>query len=149
MKSGAGWPLPSLGECAAAILACPDAARKAALARDAAEAWRAGGIEAFGAEPPPMPERPGRPERPRLLPPRDVPKRPLSSPQGRIALLHALAHIELNAIDLAWDLIGRFGREIGERAFFDDWTRVGGEEGLHFGMLEARLNELGAHYGAL
>lgn len=96
-----------------------------------------------------MPERPGRPERPRLLPPRDVPKRPLSSPQGRIALLHALAHIELNAIDLAWDLIGRFGREIGERAFFDDWTRVGGEEGLHFGMLEARLNELGAHYGAL
>lgn len=144
------WPLPALADCAAAIVACPDAARKATLARSAAGAWRAGEIEAFrGALPPAMPGRPGRPERPRLLPPREVPRRPLSSPQGRIALLHALAHIELNAIDLAWDLVGRFGHEIGEREFFDDWTRVGGEEGIHFLLLEARMNELGAHYGDL
>ncbi|MFW6027653.1 MAG: ferritin-like domain-containing protein, partial [bacterium] len=144
------WPLPALADCAAAIVACPDAARKAELARSAADAWRRGEIEisATGA-PPVMPDRPGRPERPPLLPPRDVPRRPLSSPEGRIALLHALAHIELNAVDLAWDLAGRFGRDIGERAFFDDWTKVGGEEGVHFLLLEARLNELGSYYGAL
>jgi len=151
MTSGdQAWPLPALADCAAAVTACPDAARKATLARSAAQAWHAGEIEAaLGVGPPVMPERPARPERPRLLPPRDVPRRPLSSPQGRIALLHALAHIELNAIDLAWDLIGRFGHEIGERGFFDDWTRVGGEEGTHFLLLEARLNELGTRYGAL
>lgn len=95
-----------------------------------------------------MPGRPGRPEHPRLRPPREVPKRSLATADGRAALLHALAHIELNAIDLAWDLIGRFGHEIGERAFFDDWVRVGGEEGLHFTLLETRLRELGSHYGA-
>lgn len=144
------WPLRTLADCAAAITVCPDAARKAALATSAAEAWRGGKIEAaLEAVPPVMPERPGRPERPHLLPPRDVPRRPLSSPEGRIALLHALAHIELNAIDLAWDLIGRFGHEIGEHGFFDDWSRVGGEEGIHFLLLEARLKELGAHYGTL
>ncbi len=133
-----------------AIVACADPARKAALARAAAQAWRKGTVDLPAPETAAaMPARPGRPERPRLLPPSDVPKRPLSTAQGRIALLHALAHIELNAVDLAWDLIGRFGHEIGERAFFDDWTRVGCEEGAHFLLLEARLRELGAHYGAL
>lgn len=66
-----------------------------------------------------------------------------------MALLHALAHIELNAIDLAWDLIGRFGHEPGERSFHDDWIGVGAEEGLHFLLLEQRLRALGSHYGAL
>jgi uncharacterized ferritin-like protein (DUF455 family) len=119
------------------------------MARSVARAWQAGRIAAAGPSSPLMPERPGRPARPRLLPPRDVPKRPLTSPKGRVALLHALAHIELNAIDLAFDLIGRFGHEIGERAFFDDWARVGGEEGLHFMLLEDRLQELGSGYGQL
>lgn len=150
MKMDASRLPASLAECAAAILACPDPTQKAALARSAAGAWRAGTIAAPPAgTPPAIPDRPGRPGRPRLLPPRDVPKRPLSSTEGRIALLHALAHIELNAIDLAWDLIGRFGQQVDERQFFDDWTKVGEDEGSHFLLLETRLNDLGACYGAL
>ncbi len=62
----------------------------------------------------------------------------------RSALLHALAHIELNAIDLAWDLIARFGKPDMPRAFFDDWVKVADEEALHFELLSARLQELGA-----
>ncbi len=71
---------------------------------------------------------------------------------GRIALLHALAHIELNAIDLACDLVARFSDDTGEalpRAFAEDWIKVADEEGKHFLMLEARLAELGASYGDL
>jgi uncharacterized ferritin-like protein (DUF455 family) len=67
----------------------------------------------------------------------------------RAALIHALAHIELNAIDLAWDLIARFGTEAMPRAFFDDWVKVADEEALHFELLSARLSELGAAYGDL
>ena len=56
---------------------------------------------------------------------------------GRIALLHALAHIELNAIDLAWDLIARFAAEDLPRAFYDDWVAVAAEEAKHFALLAA------------
>ena len=73
---------------------------------------------------------------------------------GRIALLHALAHIELNAIDLSWDIVARFAgwSEAGRRlpkAFFDDWVGVADDEARHHAMLEARLNRLGASYGDL
>ncbi len=67
---------------------------------------------------------------------------------GRVALLHAIAHIEFNAIDLAWDLIARFGDPELPRAFFDDWVQVADEEALHFSLVTARLAELGAAYGA-
>ncbi len=68
---------------------------------------------------------------------------------GRIALLHALAHIELNAIDLAWDLIARFtGAEL-PRAFYDDWVAVGDDEAKHHLLIAGRLAELGAGYGDL
>jgi uncharacterized ferritin-like protein (DUF455 family) len=67
----------------------------------------------------------------------------------RIALLHALAHIELNAVDLAWDLIARFVSPALPRAFYDDWTRVAGEEGLHFLLLADRLAALSSAYGDL
>jgi uncharacterized ferritin-like protein (DUF455 family) len=66
---------------------------------------------------------------------------------SRIALLHALAHIELNAIDLAWDLIARF--ESPGTGFYDDWVRVAGEEASHHGLLSGRLAEYGAVYGDL
>ena len=96
------------------------------------------------------PDRPARPERPPLLPPRAMPKRKAGgSQEKRVALLHALAHIELNAIDLAWDIIARFGTTVTPRAFFDDWVKVGEEEAIHFSLLQARLVELGAHYGDL
>ena len=78
-----------------------------------------------------------------------MPRRRAGGLAGRIALLHALAHIELNAIDLAWDLIGRFTDEALPRAFYDDWVAVADDEARHFGMLADRLEALGSHYGAL
>jgi len=137
----------ALAEGAVAVLAAPDPARKAALSRALAGAWRRGAIEVGRATAPP---RPARPERPPLLPPRDMPKRRnFGSPAGRIALLHALAHIELNAIDLAWDLVARFADLGLPRAFFDDWTEVAAEEAGHFVLLSARLAALGSAYGDL
>jgi uncharacterized ferritin-like protein (DUF455 family) len=76
-------------------------------------------------------------------------RRGFGSPAGRIALLHALAHIELNAIDLAWDLVARFCREPLPRAFFDDWVAVAAEEAIHFDLLAMRLTDFGARYGDL
>lgn len=67
----------------------------------------------------------------------------------RIALLHGVAHIELNAIDLAWDLLARFADHAPPRAFFDDWVGVAAEEAKHFALLAARLAALGAAYGDL
>ena len=100
-----------------------------------------------GATPPP---RPARPERPVLHPPREMPRRRnFGSPAGRIALLHALAHIELNAIDLAWDLVARFSHAGLPCAFFDDWLGVAAEEAEHFALLASRLDALGSAYGAL
>ena len=96
------------------------------------------------------PDRPARPTRPRLLPPRDMPKRRAGGErESRVALLHAIAHIELNAIDLAWDLIARFAAETPPRAFFDDWIAVADEEAAHHGLLAERLAALGAAYGDL
>ena len=68
---------------------------------------------------------------------------------GRVALLHAIAHIELNAIDLAWDMIARFASADLPRAFYDDWVRVGDEEAKHFTLLNTRLAEMDAAYGDL
>lgn len=82
--------------------------------------------------------------------PRDMPKRRHAGTTAtRVALLHALAHIELNAIDLAWDLIARFGGAGMPKAFLDDWVRVADEEALHFTLLTERLTALGAAYGDL
>ena len=96
------------------------------------------------------PARPNRPERPALTPPRAMKKRRnFGSIAGRIALLHALAHIELNAIDLAWDIIARFSGEGLPVEFFDDWVNVAAEEAEHFALLDTRLRALGGEYGAL
>jgi len=85
-----------------------------------------------------------------LRPPREMPKRrAFGSKAGRIALLHALAHIELNAIDLGWDIVARFAGEGLPRDFFDDWIGVAAEEAGHFELLVARLADFGARYGDL
>jgi uncharacterized ferritin-like protein (DUF455 family) len=134
------------GACSILLAAAP--AEKVARAEALAQAWHEG-TAAFVASAMP-PARPARPERPALLPPRDMPKRKAGgNVEKRIALLHALAHIELNAIDLAWDIIARFGAAETPRDFFADWVKVGSEEALHFALLEARLKELGSEYGAL
>ena len=96
-----------------------------------------------------MPATPGRPPGLELRPPRQMPKRSAGGDKGRFALLHALAHIELSAVDMTWDLVGRFTREPMPRRFFDDWVQVGLEEAKHFGMLSQRLGELGGGYGDL
>jgi uncharacterized ferritin-like protein (DUF455 family) len=137
----------SLTGGAAAILGIPDPAAKAGWSRALHEAWRAGAIDVADV-PPPL--RPARPERPRLLPPRMMPRRRnLGSLGGRIALLHALAHIELNAIDLGWDIVARFRGEPLPREFFADWAGVAADEARHFEWLLARLAELGVRYGDL
>jgi uncharacterized ferritin-like protein (DUF455 family) len=96
-----------------------------------------------------MPDAPARPDRPELLAPSAMPKRGKGgSERGRIALLHALAHIEFAAIDLAFDMAGRFGA-LFPRSFVDDWIAVGADEAMHFALLDRRLRALGACYGAL
>ncbi|WP_422006952.1 ferritin-like domain-containing protein [Pyruvatibacter mobilis] len=131
---------------------------KALAARQLAADWRAGLLDwpgTAGSGPSDsleVPDRPARPDKPDLLPPRAMKRRGPGSLAGRVALLHALAHIELNAIDLACDLLARFPDDEGAplpRAFADDWVRVADEEGKHFLMLQARLGELGAAYGDL
>jgi uncharacterized ferritin-like protein (DUF455 family) len=132
---------------AVAILETADPAAKAAASFRLAGIWRDGPIE-IGNTPPSS--RPARPERPLLRPPKEMPKRrAFGSPAGRIALLHALAHVELNAIDLAWDIVARFCSEALPRAFFDDWVGVAAEEALHFELLAGRLADFGACYGDL
>jgi uncharacterized ferritin-like protein (DUF455 family) len=140
-------PSATLTAAACRVLATADAAAKAAAAHDMANAWRAGGMTPGDAAPP---DRPARPPRPELRPPREMPKRGRGHTiAGRIALLHALAHIELNAIDLACDLIARFAGEGLPEPFFDDWVRVANEEATHFTLLCERLAVLGAAYGDL
>ncbi len=141
-------PHDSLTDAARTVLATAEPRAKASAARGLAAAWRAGGISGIG--PAGAPDRPARPSRPELRPATRVPRRRINAaPAGRIALLHALAHIELNAIDLAVDLVARFAAPELPRAFYDDWLQVADEEGKHFLLLADRLAELGAAYGDL
>ena len=138
----------TLAESARAIVAAPETAVKVRLAKATAKAWF-GGRLSLGALSgrQGMPDRPGRPAKPELLPPRQMPKRTTGGLKGRIALLHSLAHIELSAVDMTWDLIGRFVRAPVPTGFFDDWVQVGLEEAKHFELLDKRLLALGASYG--
>jgi len=88
---------------------------------------------------------PGRPPRPALVEPRGLGRRSISSAQGRAVLLHALAHIEFNAINLALDAVWRFARM--PHAFYADWLKVAAEEAYHFSLLRERLADYGHAYG--
>jgi uncharacterized ferritin-like protein (DUF455 family) len=141
-------PPTGLAAAAASVLGTADARAKAEASRAAAARWRAGGIAAIGTAT--APERPARPPRPELKAPREMPRRRAAgTTETRVALLHAVAHIELNAIDLAWDIVARFTAPELPRAFFDDWVRVGDDEARHFLLLADRLAALGAGYGDL
>jgi uncharacterized ferritin-like protein (DUF455 family) len=137
----------SIAAACRTVLTTADPYAKVKAARAAARDWRLGRLtHAFDTE---MPDRPARPDRPELLPPNRMPKRGKGgSERGRIALIHALAHIEFSAIDLAFDMAGRFGGQF-PRAFADDWLKVGADEAMHFALLDRRLRQLGRHYGAL
>jgi uncharacterized ferritin-like protein (DUF455 family) len=89
---------------------------------------------------------PGRPLAPKLVPPKDLEKRSMRNAEGRAALIHALAHIEFNAINLALDAIWRFtGMPI---QYYQDWLKVAAEEAYHFSLLNAHLQSLGFEYGS-
>ena len=139
--------IDSVGAGCAHVLLTSDPAAKLMAARAVARAWRMGRLaHRFDTM---MPDRPARPATPELLPANRMPKRGrIGSDRARIAMLHALAHIEFVAIDLAFDLIGRFGGEF-PSAFTDEWMRVGADEAMHFALLDRRLRQMGSHYGAL
>ncbi|KQM21891.1 ferritin-like domain-containing protein [Novosphingobium sp. Leaf2] len=138
---------PSVSAAIAAALHECDPRAKVMAARKAARDWRLGRLDfAFETA---MPDVPGRPERPELLPPARMPRRGKGGSQrGRIALWHALAHIEFVAIDLALDMAGRFGADMGPR-FVTDFLKVAADEAMHFAMIERHLRALGSFYGAL
>lgn len=142
-----GMAMRSIAAACRDLLLTGDPATKVKRARATARAWRRGELAyAFDVA---MPDEPARPAQPELLPPNRMPKRGRGgSERGRLALLHALAHIEYSAIDLAFDAAGRFGAQF-PRAFVDDWLSVGADEAMHFAVLDRRLRALGSHYGAL
>jgi uncharacterized ferritin-like protein (DUF455 family) len=137
----------TVGEAIRAALLTAEPRAKVMAAREVARDWRLGRLAfAFGE---PMPDRPARPVAPELLPPARMPKRKKGGSQrNRIALWHSLAHIEFVAIDLALDMAGRFGAELGE-AFVSDFLAVAAEEAMHFALIERHLAAMGSGYGAL
>ena len=139
--------MQTLGEAARAVLLTPDPHDKLRAARALARAWRRGEL-AHRCDIA-MPDQPAWPPRPELLSPGQMPRRrKAGSDRGRIAMIHALAHIEFVAIDLAVDLVGRFGGEF-PRAFVHDWIGVAADEAMHFALLDRRLRQLGSLYGEL
>ena len=137
----------SIPQACHTVLTTADPRAKVMAARAAARDWRLGRLaHNFDTA---MPDRPARPDQPELLPPNRMPKRGKGgSERGRIALIHALAHIEFAAIDLAFDMAGRFGGQF-PREFTDDWMKVGADEAMHFALLDRRLRQFGSHYGAM
>jgi len=136
-----------IGSAAVSVLLTEKPREKAEQARRVAVAWRGGKLTfKFNKTPP---DRPARPARPQLLDPSEMPHRGKGgTPESRRALLHAITHIELNAIDLAFDMLARFG-SVMPRMFTDDWVNVGDDEARHFTLLSARLKALQGLYGDL
>lgn len=130
---------------ARAVLSTGDLAAKLAGAAALWDDWQAGRLQAGDAAAGIPIDTAGCPERPPLAPPRDMPRRELGSPRGHAALIHALAHIEFNAINLALDAVQRFVAL--PAAFHADWLQVAAEEAQHFRLLAAHLATLGHAYG--
>jgi len=139
----------SLRDGAVAAIRAVDLDIKTLLTQETARRWHARTLSLRSPLDSALPERPGRPQKPDLIPPRQMPKRALTTDRGRIALLHAIAHIELNAVDLALDIVARFATEPVPNSFFDGWMKVAFEEAKHFRMVRDRLRQLGADYGDL
>ena len=137
----------SLRDAARWCLGLTDAQEKCAATRQVAAAWFEGALPSGAATVRASDDDfdVGRPPRPRLVSPRVLPQRGLGSDAGRAAFVHAIAHIEFNAINLAWDAVWRFDGM--PEAFYADWVRVADDEARHFALLSARLAELGHVYG--
>jgi len=141
----------SVIDAAGAALAERDVGAKLAATKALRARWEAGRLDLAAPADPPVPvDQPGMPERPLLVHPRDVPRRPVGSEAGRAALVHAVAHIELTAVNLALDAVHRFGVGWGlPSSYVDDWLRVADEEARHFSLLSTRLAAWGVAYGEL
>jgi len=142
--------LTSVLESACKVLTTAAPLAKAKAARELRAEWLNYGE--IGLKTPDLPEHPARPAKPDLVPPTEVPRRKLGSEKGRGALLHAIAHIELNAIDLAADMIARFSFDPlispdDRHDFITDWSSVCDDEARHFILLHDRLEQLGMAYG--
>lgn len=139
--------MTSVASAIRAALLTADPRAKCFAAREVARAWRKGALDwQFDVA---MPVSPAWPDAPVLLPPGQMPKRgKFGSERARIALWHSLAHIEFVAIDLALDMAGRFGEQMGAE-FVGDFLGVAADEAMHFALLARKLESLGSHYGAL
>jgi uncharacterized ferritin-like protein (DUF455 family) len=124
----------------------PDYQAKCELTATIYQAWRQGSLKRQAKSKILSIDDPGRPQRPVLVDPRELERRSVSSPEGRICLLHAFAHIEFNAINIALDAVYRF-RDMPEQ-FISDWLLVATEEARHFQLLEHELRQRGSYYGA-
>ncbi|SHG73306.1 ferritin-like domain-containing protein [Massilia sp. CF038] len=139
-------PHPELRAQALRCLLEPDPARKMASIGAMAAAFESGGwdiaSEALLVADGPIP---GRPAQPVLVPPRLVGRRSMATPEGRAMLIHSLAHIEFNAVNLALDALWRFSAMPAQ--YYTDWLRVAREEASHYTLLAAHLHTLGHQYG--
>lgn len=122
-----------------------DPGEKVAETHRIVQCWREGQLTMQSSEPPESIAAPGRPARPSLVHPRELPRRSFHTEEGRAALLHAITHIEFNAINLALDAVYRF-RDLPD-GYYNDWLTVADEEARHFVLLRGRLRQLGYNYG--
>jgi len=140
--------MPNLFSLAEQALTTPAVETKLALAHEAWRCHRQGALVLNSEAVPVQPIESARfPDKPILVDPRKLPKRKLNSREGRVALLHAVAHIEFSAIQLAFDHLYRF-RGMPQQ-YYVDWLGVAEEEAQHFELLRGRLRELDAEYGDL
>jgi len=135
----------SVAAAAVECLAEADTATKVARVTQMAQRWAAGELELDSNAPIHPVDQPGRPPRPLLVNPKDVPRRKITGVHGHAAFIHAVVHIEFNAINLACDAVQRF-RDM-PREYYGDWIRVAKEESEHFCLLNDYLRELGYAYG--
>jgi uncharacterized ferritin-like protein (DUF455 family) len=143
--AGTTTPMESLFDLARDCIAVRDPDKKVALTRQVATLWRAGRCSLATSTPPESIAVPGRPDKPVLVHPSQVKRRKLTTPLGQAAFLHALVHIEFNAINLAWDAVYRFRNMPVD--FYSDWIRVAEDEALHYQLLSRRLQDTGHAYG--
>jgi uncharacterized ferritin-like protein (DUF455 family) len=139
-------PSPSARSTALRVLQIADPAAKAQAATALLAAARAGEVQIDPTEQIAEPEGlPGRPALPKLVPVQQVAQRSPFTLAGRAALLHAIAHIEFNAVNLGLDAVWRFAGM--PEKYYLDWLQVAGEEAFHFGLLRDHLATLGHAYG--
>ncbi|MDZ7804239.1 ferritin-like domain-containing protein [Thiohalophilus sp.] len=138
-------PRPSVFDEAEACLRVADPDTKLQQTRTVAAAWQAGELGYEAGDKSVSLSEPGRPARPELVAPRDLPARSTASEAGRAALIHSICHIEFNAINLAWDAVYRFRDLLGD--YYTDWIKVAREEAYHFSLLRDHLRHLGYDYG--